>query len=210
MWTEGQPGLRVELGCVLGCRSRDTFKSQVQLVDDNRSVSPKRVWPGYTFPLLSPSLWSFPPLLHPLLFHLWFAISLCPDLIKDCHPRRSGELQPPKLGKPQLSQSRPPSPSSSFFSTCVKEIHLFSYLPTMGPFGGFRWKQHNPMFMESMKPGHLNWIECLGLARQPVEEAAASLSPFFLSFGADSRLYFFLKQIKTNRIWWIWKRGKKT
>lgn len=35
------------------------------------------------------------------------------------------------------------------------------------------------MFMESMKPGHLNWIECLGLARQPVAEAAASLSPFF-------------------------------
>lgn len=93
--------------------------------------------------------------------------------------------------------------------TCVKEIRLFSYLPTMGPFGGFLWKQHNPMFMKSMKPGHLNWIECLGPARQPVEEAAGYLSPLFLSFGADSRLYFCLKQIKTNRIWWIWKSGKK-
>lgn len=58
--------------------------------------------------------------------------------------------------------------------TRVKEIHLFSYLLMMGPFGGFLWKQHNPMFMKSTKPGHLNWIECLGPAWQPVEEAAAS------------------------------------
>jgi len=94
--------------------------------------------------------------------------------------------------------------------TCVKGIHLFSCLLMVGPFGGFVWEQCNPVFMKSMKPGHLNRIECLGPARQPVEEAAASLSPFFLYFGADSRLYFSLKQIKTNRIWWIWKRGKKT
>lgn len=42
-----------------------------------------------------------------------------------------------------------------------------------------------------------------------LEEAAASLSAFALAFGAGSRLCFCLKQIKTNRIWWIWKRGKK-
>lgn len=36
-------------------------------------------------------------LLHPLLlFHLWFAASLHPDLIKGRHPGRGGELQPPK------------------------------------------------------------------------------------------------------------------
>lgn len=46
------------------------------------------------------------------------------------------------------------------------------------------------MFMKSMKPGHLNWIECLGPARQPVEEAAGSLSPppLYFFFVLWSRL----------------------
>lgn len=143
---------------------------------------------------------SFP---HPLLlFHLWLAISLCPDLIKCHQPMGNGELQPPELAKPQLSQIWLLFPSMSF-STCIREINLF-YLPTMGPFGGFLWKQHNPMFMKSTKPGHLNWISSRWRRQQPLYPR------FSLSFGPGSRLYFCLKQIKTNGIWWIWKREKKT
>lgn len=155
----------------------------------------------FAFPLSLVFSPSFPRPL--LLFHLWFAISLCPDLIKGHHPRRKGELQPPELGKPQLSQVWHLPPSRSFFSTRTREMSLFSYLPTMGPFGGFLWKQHNPMFMKSTKPGHLNWISSRWRRQQP-------LYPLFsLSFGPDSRLHFCLKQIKTNGIWWIGKRGKK-
>ena len=98
VWTEGPHktilGLRGKVGCIPGCGSKDTFKSQVQLVDDNKKCSFKlcmaRLYLPFAFPL---SLVSSSSLLHPLLlFHFGFGISLCPDLFKVCHPRRSGEL----------------------------------------------------------------------------------------------------------------------